>query len=59
MTAQNLRERMDASGLRLAEAELVPFGEIVADVDRIAAWIRGTLLSYADEPATCFAAPRG
>ncbi len=57
MTQNDLADRMAAAGLRLTEAEIAPFGTIVADVDRIAAWIRGADLTYADEPATCFAAP--
>ena len=59
MAEQTLKDRMEASGLRLPEAELEPFATIVADTDRIAAWIRASDLSHADEPAVCFAAPRG
>lgn len=55
----DLRERLDKAGLRLAEAEMAPFGEMVAEMDRIGAWLRQAGLSYADEPATCFRAPRG
>jgi len=58
MTTQSLQERLDAVGQRLTEADQKPFAEMVADVDRIVTWLSGADLSYADEPATCFAAPR-
>jgi hypothetical protein len=48
---------MADADLRLAEPEMTAFAGIVADVDRIAAWVRAAGLSYADEPATCFKAP--
>lgn len=54
---QDLSARMAAQHLRLAEAEMAPFAEIVADLDRIVAWLASVELSYADEPAVHFAAP--
>ena len=58
MAAPQLPERMAELGLRLPAAEMPAFAVIVADTDRIAAWVRSEMLHYADEPATCFAAPR-
>jgi hypothetical protein len=58
MTTQSLQKRLDAVGLRLAETDLAPFAETLAETDRIIAWLRGVELSYADEPAVCFAAPQ-
>jgi hypothetical protein len=58
MSKPNLTERLAANGLRLSEPELAPFGEIVAEVDRISALLRAAGLTYADEPAICFAAPK-
>ncbi len=57
MTQPSLQQRMADADLRLAEPEMTAFAGIVADVDRIAAWVRAAGLSYADEPATCFKAP--
>jgi hypothetical protein len=59
MANTDLPERLNEAGLRLSDAELVPFRNMVATMDRIAAWVRETGLSYADEPATHFQAPRG
>jgi hypothetical protein len=59
MANTDLTERLDEAGLHLSEAELVPFRDMVATMDRIAAWVRETRLSYAEEPATHFQAPRG
>lgn len=58
MITPTLQDRMDTCGLRLSPAELGPFAEMVAATDRIAAWVRATELSYSDEPAVCFRAPR-
>ena len=59
MANTDLQERLNEARLRLCDAELVPFRDMVATMDRIAAWVRDAKLSYADEPATCFRAPRG
>lgn len=53
-----LQERFDPTGLSLIETDLAPLAEHVAEVDRIVAWLRTTDLSYADEPAVCYAAPK-
>lgn len=58
MSPSALQERLDATGLRLIGTDLAPLAEHVADVDRIVAWLRTAGLSYADEPAVCFAAPK-
>ena len=59
MRNPDLQARIDEAQLPLSGSELAPFGEMVADMDRIATWLRSAGLSYADEPATCFRAPRG
>ncbi len=58
MRPATLQERFDAAGLSLIETDLAPLADHVAEVDRIVAWLRVADLSYADEPAVCFAAPK-
>ncbi len=54
-----IHERLEQGGLRLPESDLAPFSALVAELDRIAASLAAAPLTYADEPAVIFRAPRG
>ncbi len=58
MTTQSLQDRMDENGIVLSETDMPAFAEMVADVDRMSAWVRSFELSYADELAVNFVAPK-
>ncbi len=58
MTTPTLQDRMATNGILLAETDMPAFAEMVADVDRMSAWVRSFELSYADELAVNFVAPR-
>ena len=59
MTGEELQARLNEAQLGLPGADLTPFGGMVAELERITGWLRGSDLSYADEPAVCFQAPQG
>jgi hypothetical protein len=58
MTTPSLQDRMDENGIKLPEKDMPAFAEMVADVDRMSAWVRAFELSYADELAVNFVAPK-
>jgi hypothetical protein len=59
MSERTPAERFAAHGLRLSEAEVAKLAEVIADVERISAWLRTESRSYLEEPVVAFhAAPR-
>ena len=59
MSTPTIRDRLEQNGLRLPDSDLEPFSALVAELECISASLAAAPLTYADEPAVIFRAPRG